>query len=135
MPLFHHRANLLGSCTFFFSPPCELIKLMYSFFHRRANLSNSCTLFFSPPCELIRLMHSSFHHRANLSGSCTLLLFFTTVRTYQTHTLFFRLLAFRPVSYTCKNIVVLRNIVEGTWRYCNDENYVVQKPCLVYSFG
>ena len=105
----------------FFSPPCELIKLMHSFFHRRANLSNSCTLL--------------FHHRANLSGSCTLLLFFTTVRTYQTHTLFFRLLAFRPVSYTCKNIVVLRNIVEGTWRYCSDENSVVQKPCLVYSFG
>ena len=145
-----------------FSPPCEFIKLVHSFFHRRANLSNSCTLFFttvriyqthalffsppceliklmqsffSPPCELIRLMQSSFHHRANLSGSCTLLLFFTTVRTYQTHTLFFRLLAFRPVSYTCKNIVVLRNYVEGTWRYCNDENYVVQKPCLVYSFG
>ena len=134
--LFHHRANLLGSCTFF-SPPCELIKLMHSFFHRRANLSNSCTLFFtavrtyqthavffSPQCELIRLMHSFFFFS-----------FFTTVRTYQTHTLFFRLLAFRLVSYTCKNIVVLRNRVEGTWRYYNDENYVVQKPCLVYSFG
>ena len=133
----------------FFSPPCELIKLMHSFFHRRANLSNSCTLL--------------FHHRANLSGSCTLLLFFTTVRTYQTHALFFfhhrvnlsvsctlfsttvwtyqshalffRLLEFRPAFYTCKNIVVLQNRVEGTWRYCNDENYVVQKPCLVYSFG
>ena len=120
---------------FFFSPPCELIKLMHSFFSPPCELTKLIQSFFSPPCELIRLMHSSFHHRANLSGSCTLLVFFTTVRTYQTHTLLFRLLAFRPVSYTCKNIVVLRNIVEGTWRYCNDENYVVQKPCLVYSFG
>ena len=119
----------MHECLFYkahasFLPPCEFTRFMhFFFFHHRANLSNSCTLFFtavrtyqthalfsSPPCELIRLMHSSFHHRANLSGSCTLLLFFTTVRTYQTHTLFFRLLAFRPLSYTCKNIVVLRTL-------------------------
>ena len=81
----------------FFSPPCELIKLMHSFFttvktdqahalpfHHRVNLSGSCTLFFhhrvnlsgsctpfSPPCKLIRLTHS----------------FFTTVWTYQAHAL------------------------------------------------
>ena len=47
----------------------------------------------------------------------------------------FRLLASRPLSYTCKNIRVLRNRVEGAWRYCNDGVYVVTKPCLVYSFG
>ena len=73
MPLFHHRANLLGSCTFFFSPPCELIKLMYSFFHRRANLSNSCTLFFT----------------AVRTYQTHALFFFITVRTYQAHALFF----------------------------------------------
>ena len=43
---------------------------------------------FSPPCEFTRFMHFFFsHHRANLSNSCTL--FFTAVRTYQTHALFF----------------------------------------------
>ena len=43
---------------------------------------------FSPPCEFTRFMHLFFsHHRANLSNSCTL--FFTAVRTYQTHALFF----------------------------------------------
>ena len=97
----------MHECLFYkphasFSPPCEFIKLMHSFFSPPCELIKLMQSFFSPPCELIRLMQSSFHHRANLSGSCTLLLFFTTVRTYQTHTLFFRLLAFRPVSYTCK---------------------------------
>ena len=87
MPLFHHRANLLGSCTFFFSPPCELIKLMYSFFHRRANLSNSCTLFFTAVRTYQTHALFFFHHRVNLSGSCSLL--FITVRTYQAHALFF----------------------------------------------
>ena len=47
----------------------------------------------------------------------------------------FRLLARRPLSYSCKNIRVLKNRVEGAWRYCNDGVYVVTKPCLVYSFG
>ena len=57
---------------------------------------------FSPPCEFTRFMHFFFlttvrtyqthalfffHHHVNLSGSCTLL--FITVRTYQAHALFF----------------------------------------------
>ena len=33
-------------------------------------------------------MHSFFHRRANLPNSCSL--FFTTVRTYQTHALLFQ---------------------------------------------
>ena len=141
--LFSPNCEVIMLIHSLFSPTCEFTRLMHSFspsgiklmhfYHQLLNLSGLCTFFFfttvwtyqahalflSPPCEPIKLMHSLF----------------TTVWTYQSHALFFRLLAFRPVSYTCKNIVVLRNRVEGTWRYCNDENYVVQKPCLVYSFG
>ena len=138
-PFFHQRANLSCSCIilfyFIFYQHATLFTIMWTYqahtiFHHRANLSGLRS--FSPRCELIRLMHS-------FSPTCELIKlmhsFFTTVWTYQAHAFFFRLLAFRPVSYTCKNIVVLRNRVEGTWKYCKDENYVVQKPCLVYCFG
>ena len=142
----HHRVNLSSSCSCFFttvwtyqahalvfSPPCELIKLTHSFFTTLWTYQTHA-LFFSPPCELIKLLHS----------------FFTTVRTYQTHALFFfsppwELISLMHSFSDCWNsdlysthartLWFLRNRVEGTWKYCNDENYVVQKPCLVYSFG
>ncbi|XP_005107106.2 methyltransferase-like protein 24 [Aplysia californica] len=35
-----------------------------------------------------------------------------------------------PIRYRCKNRVAF-----GNWHVCQDEPYLVKKPCLVYSFG
>ena len=78
--------NLSNSCTLFFTTVRTYQTHVLFFFHHRVNLLTHA-LFFSPPCELIKLMH--FFSPPPCELISLMHSFFTTVRTYQTHALFF----------------------------------------------